>query len=98
MPEQITLTTPIVVSKTTTGLRVAVLHLEPENSLFVLVVSGTNGDRWEARRNGGVAMTLMSQLNSANGTIKTLQRRALEWFLTQPEGADLQGSITGTPD
>jgi hypothetical protein len=51
-----------------------------------------------AQRAGGVAVTLMRQLNKANGTIKSLDKRALEWFATQPEAVDLQGTITGTPD
>ena len=38
----------------------------------------------------------MGTLNKANGTIESLDRRALEWFLTQPEAVDLQGAVAVT--
>jgi hypothetical protein len=98
MAELISLTTPVVVTQTTTGYKVARLTLDPEHAVFVLEVRGTNGELIPIRRSGPAAMTLMSQLNTANGQIKSLQRRALEWAVTQPEGAGLVGTITGTPD
>ena len=99
MAEVLTLTTPVVIpQQTTTGYKVARLTLDPEQQKFLLIVRGTLGQSIEARRDGSVAMTLMNQLNKANGTIKSLDRRAIEWLQTQPEGAALVGTITGTPD
>jgi hypothetical protein len=99
MAEQVTLTTPIVYpQKTTTGFKVARLDLHPEQQRFVLIVRGTQGEPIEAVRTGAVAMSLMNQLRTANGTIKSLDKRAIEWLQTQPEGASLSGTITGSPD
>ena len=99
MAEELTLTTPIVKpQQTTTGYHVARLVLDPELKRFFLAVRGTQGEVIEATREGAPAVALMSTLNTANGTIKSLQRRALEWLATQPEGAALAGAITGAPD
>ena len=99
MAEQLTLTTPVVIpQKTTTGYKIARLTLDPEQQKFLLIVRGTLGESVEARREGTVAMTLMNQLRTANGTVKSLDKRALEWLQTQPEGASLVGTITGSPD
>lgn len=99
MAEELTLTTPVVIpQKTTTGYKIARMTLDPEQQRFLLIVRGTLGETIEARRDGAVAMTLLRQLNKANGTVKSLDKRALEWLQTQPEGAALQGTITGAPD
>jgi hypothetical protein len=100
MAEQITLSTPLIVSKTTTAYRVESLMLMPIAPLLVLVVVGTNGERVELRRDGAVASTLMSQLNRSNNSVTSLHRRVMEWALTQPEAsaAGVSGAITGTPD
>lgn len=99
MAEQIILTTPTTTpSSSTTSFKVARLLLNPEQALIVIVVRGTRGEIIEATREGSVATNLMQILNKANGTIKSLEKRAMEWLQTQPEGALLQGTITGTPD
>lgn len=99
MAEEFTLSIPVVVpEKVTTGYRVSRLLLNPDHAQFLVVVRGTQGELIEARRDGAVASVLMSQLNTANGQTKSLQRRVLEWLATQPEGVTLVGSITGTPD
>jgi hypothetical protein len=99
MAEELTLTTPVVTpAKTTTGYYVGRLLMDRDQQLFLMIVRGTNGESRGAERRGVEAMTLMRALNKANGTIKSLDRRALEWYLTQPEGADLQGAVTGAPD
>jgi hypothetical protein len=99
MAEELTLTSAFVYpQKTTTGYKVARLDLNPEQQRFLLIVKGTQGERIEAIRTGAVAMTLMNQLRTANGTIKSLDKRAIEWLQTQPEGLTLVGTITGSPD
>lgn len=99
MPEELTLTTPSVIpAKTTTGYKVKLLLLDVEGKRFLLAVRGTNGEAIEAERKDAAAISLMQQLNTANGTVKSLHRRALEWFATQPEGAGFSGTITGSPD
>lgn len=96
MAEALTLTTPA--TRTTTTYRVAQLHLEPDDRRFTLVVRGTNGETITAYREGTDAVTLMRALNKANNTIKSLERRALEWLAAQPEGAAIPGTISGAPD
>ena len=99
MAERITLTSPIVVpASSTTDYEVARLLLDPHRSLFTVVVRSNRGELLSATRQGPVALTLIRQLNKANGATKSLERRALEWLQTQPEGAPLAGAITGTAD
>jgi hypothetical protein len=102
MAEELTLATPVVKpEQTTTGYKVARLYLDPEQRRFFLAVRGTQGEIVEATREGAVAMSLMNLLRTANGQVKSLDRRALEWLQTQPEGVAASmnlGTITGTPD
>lgn len=99
MAEELTLTTPITTPATTTvTYKVVRLYLDQEGQTFLLVVRGTRGELIDARRSGPVAVSLMRVFNKANGTVKSLEKRALEWLQGEPEGAALAGSITGTPD
>lgn len=99
MSEQITLTAPIVIpQKTTSNYKVARLLLDMENASFIIVARGNQGEIVEAFRKGTEATDLMKILNKANGTVKSLEKRALEWLQSQPEGSALIGTITGTPD
>lgn len=100
MPEEITLTAAQIVSRTTTSYQIDSLSLFPRRQVFVLVVVGTNGERIEFRREGAAAVTLMSQLNTSNNSTTSLQKRAMQWALTQPEASatGLAGTITGTPE
>lgn len=99
MAEQIVLTNPIVIpSKTTTEWHVAQLNLDPDNARFTLIVKSNQFDLIVAFRQGIPAVDLMKVFNKANGQTKSLEKRAMEWLQTQPEGAPLIGSITGTPD
>jgi hypothetical protein len=99
--EQIDLTAPVVVpERQTTGYWVGRLDLDVQHETFTLLVCGTQGEMVGCVRTGAVAVALMRQLNTANGQTKSLQRRALEWLLTQPEAqaAGITGTISGTPD
>ena len=99
MAEQILLTTPsIIPAKTTSTYKVARLLLDPEHSQFLIIIRGNEGEIIEAHREGQVAVDLMRALNKANNAIKSMERRALEWLQSQPEGISLIGNITGTPD
>jgi hypothetical protein len=100
MAEQITLTTPKVVNITTTAYRVDSLLLQPTRDSLILVVVGTNGERFEFKRDGAAAATLMSQINTSNNSITSLHKRVMQWALSQPEASafGLVGTITGTPD
>jgi hypothetical protein len=97
--EELTYTAPLVTAqKISTGVRVKTLLLEVEAKHFLLAVRGTQGEVIEADRTGAVAITLMRQLNTNNGQVESLELKALKWLKTQPEGASLQGAITGVPD
>lgn len=99
MAEAVLLTTPAVTpASSTTDLRVAQLLLSPARERFMLTIRGTRGEVIEVTREGPEAVTLLKALNKANGSVKSLERRALEWFLSQPEGAAWPGTITGAPD
>lgn len=98
MAEQITLISPIITQKSVTTYKVARLILSVEDAHFILVVKNDLNEYIEASRQGTIAIDLMKILNKANNTIKSMEKRALEWLQTQPEGASLIGSITGTPD
>jgi hypothetical protein len=50
----------------------------------------------EARYSGAAADTLIAALNTANLSIKSLQRRVLERMVA--DGFLAAGSVTGTPD
>lgn len=99
MSEQITLTVPAVIpEKITTSYKIIRLLLEIEDKHFILAVRSSQGEVIEVSRQGTVAIDLMRVLNKSNNTVKSMERRALEWLQTQPEGSLLIGSITGTPD
>lgn len=98
MAEEIVLTVPVITTQTTTSYKFKGLTLDRERQLFVLLVRGTNGDIIEAKREGAAALTIMQAINTNNGSVTTLQKRALQWLQTQPEGAALVGPIATTPD
>jgi hypothetical protein len=99
MAEALLLTTPLTTpASSTTSYHVVRLYLDMEQQWILLAVRGTRGELVEARRDGAAAVTLLRTFNKANGSVKSLERRAIEWLQTQPEGADLAGTITGTPD
>lgn len=98
MAETLGLTTPEVIPQiTNTGYKVAAIHLVawPTADVFVHLV-GDNGERIEVRTTDSTeAQTLLQQLNTANLSTKSLQRRCLEWCASKlPK---LAGTVTGTP-
>lgn len=99
MAEQITLTNPVVIpQKTTSTWKVVHLLLFVGQQRFNIVVESNQGETIEAHRSGQIATDLMRILNKANGSVKSLEKRAMEWLQTQPEGVTLIGTVTGTPD
>lgn len=99
MAEQIILTSPVVIpAKSTTSYKVIRLILEPEAARFLIAVRGSQGEIIEAHREGQEATDLMRVLNKANNSTKSMEKRALEWLQSQPEGSSLVGNITGSPD
>ena len=94
--ETITLTSPEVVNITTTDYRVGQILLTrfPEWRISVIFI-GTNGERKTWMVEGARAQTLITALNKANLTAKSLERRCIEQAAA--DGVFV-GSITGTPD
>lgn len=99
MAQQLTLTTPITTpASSTTNYKIARLFLDIEQQWLLVAVRSNRGELIEARREGSEAVTLIRIFNKANGQVKTQEERAIEWLQSQPEGASLVGTITGTPD
>lgn len=97
MAEQLTLTTPQTIpAKLTDAYRVVFVGLYVEQRIVVVQVRGTNGEIREARAEGPEAQAILVALNTSNNTVKSLQRRVLEWVAAKL--ADLAGTVTGTPD
>jgi hypothetical protein len=98
MAETLGLTTPEVTPPiTNAGYKIAAIHLlvVPTADVSVHLV-GDNGERIEVRTADTTeAQTLLQQLNTANLSTKSLQRRCLEWCASKlPK---LAGTVTGTP-
>lgn len=94
--ETLTLTTPEVVPQiTTSDYKIASLLLDVEGSTIVVHLRGTNGERKEFRYEGATAKTLLTALNKADLSVKSLQRRILERLLADSK---LTGAVTGLPD
>jgi hypothetical protein len=101
--EKITLATPEVVPQIqTTDYRPVKIHLdrEPEARIFVLFY-GTNGERREWRVDDAArALTLLKALNTANLSLKSLERRCLEQAIADGVFGNpaTAGTVTGVPD
>ena len=94
--EDLTLTSPIVRSATARW-RVEVLLLDRSAPrVSVTFMEPTTGERQICVVEGAGATTLISNLNTANLTANSLQKRALSW--AQGTGCLAAGSIAGTPD
>lgn len=74
------------------------IYVRPISTRAVVVhLIGANGERIEVRtETTAEATTLQKQLNVANLSVKSLERRCMEWCATKRP--DLAGTITGTPD
>jgi hypothetical protein len=92
--ETLTLATPEVIPQiTTTDYRLIVLGLYLDEARIEIRLRGTNGERRDIRIEGAEATTLMLALNTANLSIKSLQRRVLEYLASSGR---LLGTVTGT--
>lgn len=100
MAEEITLSAPQVVSRTTTAYRVDAFCLFPIRQQVLVTIVGTNGERIDFKREGPDAVTLMSQVNTSNNSTTSLHKRVMQWALSQPEAATagVSGTVTGTPE
>lgn len=98
MAEQLDLTTPQVQpEKTTTAYAIVFIGLYRRPPLVVVHLEGTNGERVEVRTESETeARTLLTTLNTANLSTRSLEKRALEWCATKR--AALAGAVSGTPE
>lgn len=96
MAEFLTLAAPeIIPAVTTTDYKVALLLLDVEGAQIAIHVRGTNGERKEFRYEKAEAVALLHALNTANLTVKSLQRRILEKLIADGK---LVGAVNGVPD
>lgn len=96
MPEDLTLTTPEV-KFSNTKWRFHILHLDRSAaSVSATFVEPATGDTKTCSETGAAALALMSQLNTANLTANSLQKRLLNWAIGK--GTFGAGTIAGTPD
>ena len=95
--ETFTLATPIA-QPSTTDFRVGSIHLQrwPQWAIRVVFV-GTNNEvkQWTVN-DASRAQTLITALNKANLSTKSLERRCIEQ--AQADGVLPAGNVTGTPD
>ena len=103
MAEDLVLTTPVTRPSTTTW-RVTRLELDWGVGAHIGIhLVGSDGSRRsvgyndvdDMGNNTGVATGLMSALNTANLSVKSLHKRILERVAA--DFPDLDGSVTGTP-
>jgi hypothetical protein len=94
MAEAITLTTPAVAA-VSHDYQVVYLELDWERARIVIRLLGPDGKRLGHNYQGATALTLMRGLNTANLSLKSLQRRVLERLVA--DGV-LSGTINGVPD
>lgn len=97
MAEQLNLATPQVrPEEITSAYKVASLTLQVEQQRVTVTIRGTHQELIVESVSGSEALTLMQQLNTANLTNRSLQKRILEWVASRhPE---LTGTVSGTPD
>jgi hypothetical protein len=97
MAEELSLTTPKVIPEIRTeSLRIGFVGLYIEGARFVVQMRGAGGQLEVITAEGAQATEIFRQLNTANLTVKSLQKRIIEWVASQRP--DLAGTVTGTPD
>ena len=89
--EKIDLTTP---KPSVTSYRVAVLYLDWQNAHIQIGLLGPLGEQASFTYDGEEATNLMTALNTANLSVKSLHKRILEKLIA---GEKLAGTISGTP-
>ena len=95
MPEILTLTSPITKPSVTTYV-VLFLSLDWGNARIVVRVQASDEAVQEFVYEGATATALMTILNSANLSVKSLYKRVIEKL--QADGNLPAGTITGTPN
>lgn len=93
--ELVSLTTPVI-SASITDYHIVRIDLNRKEQRLFLVAESNTGKVIEFLESGQTALDTMVLLNKANLTVKSLERRALEYM--QTKGAIGAGSITGSPD
>lgn len=90
MPEQLDLTAP-----TRTFYQVTLLHCDWPRAHIDVGVTGSDGIEIIKTYDGDPATTRMLALNTANLTVKSLDKRLLEMLVT--DGKLPPGSVSGVP-
>jgi len=94
MPELLTLSTPIT-RPSRTGYTILFLSLDWQNAAIAIRVQGSDGVEESFGYAGNEATALMTVLNSANLSTKSLYKRVIEKL--QADGHLPAGSVTGSP-
>lgn len=94
MAETLTLTAPIV-PPTRTTYAIKRLVLDVSAAVIQAYLGGSDGVEVLVEWSGAQATTLLTALNSANLSVKSLQRRVLEQAVT--DGKLTAGTVSGTP-
>ena len=95
--ETLTLTNPITPpAPTTSTYHVASLYLGWKTQRIIAVLEDNNGIATTCNWDGATAVALMTGLNKANLSIKSLHKRVIEQ--AQADGKLPAGSVTGSPD
>lgn len=91
--EQLDLTTPIVVAART-SYTIHVLTLDWANQVIRVVLVGSDGADVVAEYKEAQAVAIMTTLNTANLSVKSLYRRVLEKLVA--DGKLPAGTVSGT--
>jgi hypothetical protein len=95
MAEQLDLTTPIVESKTTRNYKVVFIQMDIELKTIVIHVKSDLSERKEILYTGQVAVDYVKFINTANFSVKSLNKWILQRLST--DGV-LVGTVSGAPD
>jgi hypothetical protein len=95
MAELLTLTAPQTFPSIT-DWRMKRIDKDIEEQYILLVARANTGVLAEAMIRGTLAVTLIRALNKANNTVKSEERRALEYL--RDNGFLAAGAVAGSPD
>jgi hypothetical protein len=93
MSEALTLTTPLVQTRTTYAVKI--INLDWDSAHIHIRLLGSDGVVVGFNYDGPQAITLMTALNKVNLSVKSLQRRILEQLVAD---GFLTGTVGGSPD
>lgn len=94
MAEKLDLTAPQTFPSITDWRMIRIDKNRKEKYLLLVAESNTGVEKERTVR-GDAALLLLKNLNTSNNTIKSEERRALEYMRDQ---GDFAGTISGTPD